>query len=186
MNGSASNYVSACRELESYQPKRTTAEEVEDFYKTIRRYGSIDFIGGKLIIHFERDSIIKERFMLHGRWWIGTFNLGKYTATVDLPNAGVTFANQETFAKVLRIHPHVGSSGNPCFGTGTQEMVDLLKSQDIKMIVKMCFVFLTKYSESSPFSHLAEYLLLCEERYLEEEGESSKLVGNDAKDKDQH
>jgi hypothetical protein len=180
LNKAAADYSNACRELDSYNPAVVTEENLAETYKKIAKFGTIDATGNVLTVHYDRETVIKERYYHSGVYWVGTFNLGKFTAHIDLANFVVRFTNDELKNKYHLKHPHVNRDNQPCWGTGAREMVELLKSYNITEIVRQCFVFLSKYNDNSPFTHLCNYLEVCEERWPEGR-EEKRIVGDNAK-----
>lgn len=176
-------YAEVVAELESFVEKQASEADIAEVYKQIAKYGTIAFPSDNVLeVKYTKPVKITSRFKYNGLWWWGTFDMGFYTLTVNLKDCTCRFKNPELYAKCHYPHPHVNSRDDgPCFGTGSNDMINLFRTQDIVGIVRMCYVFLTKYSEASPYSCLHSYLPVCEERCIEGK-EESKLTGDAAKD----
>jgi hypothetical protein len=81
---------------------------------------------------------------------------GKYKIDISLPSLSVTIESAEEMNKRY-CHPHVSSSGTPCWGSAATSLTQARGKQDIAAILSLTYGLLTTYNPDSPYIKLLEF-----------------------------
>jgi len=81
---------------------------------------------------------------------------GKYKIHLSLPSLSVTISSAEEIDGRY-CHPHVNSSGTPCWGNAVTSITQARCKQDIAAILSLTYGLLTTYNPYSPYIKLLEF-----------------------------
>ena len=81
---------------------------------------------------------------------------GKYKIHLSLPSLSVDIRSAEE-GDERYCHPHVGSSGTPCWGNAITSITQARGKQDIAAILSLTYGLLTTYNPESPYIKLLEF-----------------------------
>jgi len=81
---------------------------------------------------------------------------GKYKIHLSLPSLSVTIESTEEMDERY-CHPHVSSSGSPCWGNAATSLTQARGKQDIAAILSLTYGLLTTYNPESPYIKLLEF-----------------------------
>ena len=81
---------------------------------------------------------------------------GKYKIHLSLPSLSVTIESTEEMDDSI-YHPHVSSSGAPCWGNAATSITQARCKQDIAAILSLTYGLLTTYNPESPYITLLAF-----------------------------
>lgn len=81
---------------------------------------------------------------------------GKYKIHLSLPSLSVAISSEEE-SEGRYCHPHVSSSGTPCWGNAATSLTQARGKQDIAAILSLTYGLLTTYNPDSPYIKLLEF-----------------------------
>lgn len=122
-------------------------------------------------------------------------NVGKFVASIDVANAKVNLLPMSTFVPGARVvvveasgghyHPHIDTSGGPCWGDGSAAAAQYLAAGQFAEMMRLLTALITTYSPQRPYAALAHFKSIADkmdgavknEPEKEQENQATQLSG---------